>query len=595
LLAEVEELRQRVRYLEMLATDRRSSDETVDESRERYKTLFETATEGILTIDIESLEFRYANPAITEILGYSITEFKGMRLAEIHPPEDREMVLDGFARLAGGEESSLSNVRCVRRDGRLIHVDVSATLGIVAGRECVINFYRDVTERKQAEDRALRFKEELERSHDDILSIINRLQLIIAMADKSGRVTFLSDSGGEVFDIPPVQAVGRTWFDLFPIPSLERMKLRAMSKRPEAQRAPTQAIFEMAGGRNCWLEVEVLDDPRGDERRIVLVRDVTELQDLRRRADKKAQFYELLGRSDAMQRVFRRIREVAGHETTVLIEGETGTGKELAARAIHGASARADKPLVVVNCAGLTDSLLGSQLFGHRRGAFTGAVANQEGVFEAAHSGTIFLDEIGDISQKVQTSLLRVVESGEITRLGESRPRKVNVRVIAATNRDLNVEVLRGNFRSDLLYRLRVARILLPPLRERPDDIPLLAAEFLRIAGAAAGKQELTFSKDALRALLDCPWPGNVRELKSAIQSSVLHCRGRVIRAADLASEVTSGHPDAEPLPDLQDVERERILRALEESNGNRSGAARLLGMSRATFYRHLKRLGLEV
>jgi DNA-binding NtrC family response regulator len=248
-----------------------------------------------------------------------------------------------------------------------------------------------------------------------------------------------------------------------------------------------------------------------------------------------------------------------------------------------------------VNCAGLTDSLLGSHLFGHKRGAFTGAIEDQQGVFETAQGGSVFLDEIGDISSNVQTSLLRVLQEREITRLGEVRPRKVDVRIIAATLRDLSREVEEERFRIDLLYRIRVARIQLPPLRARRADIPLLAESFLRRFRATTGKPVERVGEEALSLLLNHTWPGNVRELQSAIEFAVIRCKGSVIWPDDLPPELSGslfGNPD---LPGSEEDERARILAALETAHGKRTAAARLLGMSRSTLYRRLAELEIEV
>jgi len=295
-----------------------------------------------------------------------------------------------------------------------------------------------------------------------------------------------------------------------------------------------------------------------------------------------------------MLQVYEQIREVARVDSTVLIEGDTGTGKELVARAIHNSSHRAGKPFIAVNSAGLTDSLLASQLFGHKRGAFTGAIEDHKGVFEAAEGGTLFLDEIGDIPLNVQTSLLRVLQEREITRLGESKPRRVDVRVLAATHRSLAEEVEKGNFRADLLYRVRVARIQLPPLRRRREDIPLLVGLFLGQCAAATGKTVQEVSPAAMDLLLDYDWPGNVRELKSAIEFGMIRCKTAAIEPDDLPPEVVGfSSPPAPPAEPVD--ERQRLLQALERANGNRTVAARLLGISRATFYRRLAELDISV
>ncbi len=302
----------------------------------------------------------------------------------------------------------------------------------------------------------------------------------------------------------------------------------------------------------------------------------------------EASFEDLVGASPAINLVYQKIRDVAKADVTVLIEGETGTGTELVARAIHACSRRADHPFIAVNCAGLTESLLGSQLFGHRKGAFTGASESHQGFFEAASGGTIFLDEIGDIPGPVQTALLRVLQEKEVTRIGETSPRKVDVRVLAATHHNLSQDVVAGRFRADLLYRLRVARIQLPPLRERREDIPLLVASFLVPCRGATGQLVRDVSNQAMHLLTEYPWPGNVRELKSAIESAAVCCRGTVVETADLPTEIAHAAGPASLSGAYPGDERERIVAALAEANGNRTAAARLLGVSRATFYRRL-------
>jgi DNA-binding NtrC family response regulator len=368
--------------------------------------------------------------------------------------------------------------------------------------------------------------------------------------------------------------------------------IEAMLGKPIAERAKIPVHLDRTGGRRLWLEVDVKDDPRDPRRQIFFFYDVTDVHDLRLLLDERAHFHDLVGKSAAMQAIYKQIRDIARVDATVLIEGETGTGKELAARAIHFSSARKDKPFVAVNCAGLTESLLSSQLFGHKRGAFTGAIEDHRGLFEAANGGTLLLDEIGDIPTPVQNQLLRVLQEREIVRLGETLPRKIDVRIIAATHRNLSAEAAAGRFRPDLFYRIRVARITLPPLRQRREDIPSLAASFLAQFSAANGKRVTEISQEALRLLMDYEWPGNVRELRSAIEFTLIHCAGSVIQPEDLPPEIFSA-PDSlagDPLPD----ERSRFLEALQRSRGNRALAARLLGISRATLYRRLADLKID-
>jgi DNA-binding NtrC family response regulator len=299
-----------------------------------------------------------------------------------------------------------------------------------------------------------------------------------------------------------------------------------------------------------------------------------------------------------MRVLFKQIEDVSATDATILIEGETGAGKELVARAIHAASGRRQRPFVAVNCAGLTESLLASQLFGHRRGAFTGAIADQVGLFEAANGGTLFLDEIGDIPMSVQTTLLRVLQEREILRVGESSPRRIDARILAATHRNLEAEVAAGRLRQDLLYRIRVVRVRVPPLRERPDDIPLLVGRFLSELRQARGERATAgVSRDAMATLMAYAWPGNVRELRSAIEAASLASRSSVIQREDLPPEVRFGTPVVPPgngqTSEIADKLAAREIRdALAKTGGNRAAAARLLGIGRTTLYRRLKELG---
>jgi DNA-binding NtrC family response regulator len=310
----------------------------------------------------------------------------------------------------------------------------------------------------------------------------------------------------------------------------------------------------------------------------------------------------LVGRSPAMREVFAALAAVAPAETTVLVTGETGTGKELVARAIHEASARRAKPFIAVNSAGLAPGLVESELFGHVRGAFTGAVRDKQGVFQAANGGTVFLDEIGDVPPAVQHRLLRVLQEREVTPVGTVRPVSVDMRVIAATNRDLRAEVAAGRFREDLFYRLNVFRVALPPLRDRRTDIPVLVEHALaRLSGRRLGAQRLVCSPLAMRLLQAYSWPGNVRELFSVLECAALGASEGRIDAQHLPAEVrsiaTQGHDTLMARYRTAvggEDERARILAALDAAHGVRARAAEILGMGRTTLWRKLRQLGLE-
>jgi DNA-binding NtrC family response regulator len=302
----------------------------------------------------------------------------------------------------------------------------------------------------------------------------------------------------------------------------------------------------------------------------------------------------MIGRSPPMQRVYRELRQVARTDTTVLITGETGTGKELAARAVHQLSERAAHAFVAVNCAALAEGVLESELFGHVRGAFTGAVADRKGLIRSAQRGTLFLDEIGDVPLSAQQRLLRVLQEREVVPLGASRPEKVDVRLVAATHRDLADDIEVGRFRDDLFFRLNVFRVAIPPLRDRASDIPLLVEHFLREAGGAR------VSPLAMRSLLAYDWPGNVRELLSALESARIRAEGRPVEAQHLPEEVRRPSAANEVGEDRYRHggepadERAAILEALDRARGVKVRAAELLGMSRTTLWRKLRDHGIE-
>ena len=540
----------------------------------------------------------FVNPAFTEMTGYDRSEILGKTPRLLQGPKtDREMLRRLRATLGRGENFSAETVN-YRKDGGEYFVAWDIT-PVRDGQGNIVQFLsiqRNVTERKQAEAKLAELLAEVQKSRNDLSSILNELRLGTAMTDEQGRIVFLNNVARDLFGHRGAETYGQAWDTVLPIDAEDRGELRRVLLQTPGERARLAVHVDHADGRRAWLEVDVKDDPRDARGKIFLLYDVTLVHDLRLLLDERARFHDLLGKSKPMQIVYQQIRDVARVDATVLIEGETGTGKELVARAIHFSSHRKDKPFVAVNCAGLTESLLGSQLFGHKRGAFTGAVEDHQGLFEAANGGTLFLDEIGDIPMTVQNQLLRVLQEREIIRLGESKPRKIDVRVLAATHRTLSEEVARGNFRSDLLYRIRVARIMLPPLRQRREDIPLLSASFLAQFAAASGKPVKELGVDALRLLAEYDWPGNVRELKSAVEFAVIRCRGSVLQEDDLPPEINPPLVlDGEASTDVLADEKTRFLEALRHARGNRALAARLLGVSRATFYRRLADLKISL
>jgi two-component system response regulator HydG len=327
-----------------------------------------------------------------------------------------------------------------------------------------------------------------------------------------------------------------------------------------------------------------------DELVVVLERELErrrlrrETRELRDRLNERYRFENIIGASPEMQAVFKTISQVADSRATVLITGESGTGKELVAAAIHQHSGRSAGPFVKLHCAALAETLLESELFGHERGAFTGAERKREGRFERAHGGTLFLDEISEISAATQVKLLRVLQEREFERVGGNETIEVDVRLIAATNRDLKQLVHEGRFREDLYYRLNVVELRMPALRERASDIPLIAMHFLKKYATENGKAIERFSEGALERILHYPWPGNVRELENAIERAVVLCSGSQVEPTDLPNEIAP-HVGAKGAPEIPgstiaDLERYAILKTLEACGGSTTRAAEMLGIS---------------
>ena len=414
---------------------------------------------------------------------------------------------------------------------------------------------------------------------------------------------------------------GRLW-DVEPV-------LRKTLETGEGIQARENLLAGPAGRElRVLLTTSRLFDRNGDAGGAVIVlRDVTQVRELEVRLEERGQLHSIIGKSHAMQEMFRLVEEVAPTDSTVLIQGESGTGKELVADAIHQSSRRADGPLVKVNCSALSEGLLESELFGHVKGAFTGAAHDRVGRFELADGGTLLLDEIGDLPGRIQVKLLRVLQEREIERVGDSRIRRVDVRILAATHQPLRTLVEEGRFRQDLFYRLHVIPIFVPPLRERCEDIPDLAGAFVVELAARVGKQIERISPDALRVLMDHRWPGNVRELRNAIEHAVVKGRGPLLLVEDLPRELIEesigvarmarpgaarsagqdaagrettgpaavGRAGASPSalgPDAP-TEEEQIREALARTCWNRTKAAELLGIDRSTLWRKMKKWGV--
>ena len=437
--------------------------------------------------------------------------------------------------------------------------------------------------------------------------ILDSIHEGVFTVDADFRLTSFNAEAERISGVPREEAIGRRCYEVFRASICQtRCALMQTLETGEPLRDVRIDVLDraMRAVPICVSTAVLLDEGRLVGA-VEIFRDVSDVESLRQELHGQKGFADIIGTSPAMLAVFRILPDVAASDASVLVEGPSGTGKELVAQAIHQLSARRDGPFVRVNCAALPDALLESELFGYVKGAFTDARRDKPGRFSLAHGGTILLDEIGDVSPAFQAKLLRVLQEGEIQPLGSTRTLNVDVRVVAATNRDLGQMVREGRFREDLYYRIRVVPISLPALRERRGDIPLLVDHFVGRLAAKTGKQIREVAPGALTALRDYDYPGNVRELENVLERAFVLCHGQRIELAHLPEEVVYGRaePGAPPRtlspslpappPAPSTPEARSILEALEAHRWNRTEVARALGIGRNTLWRRMKRYGL--
>jgi PAS domain S-box-containing protein len=559
-------------------------------SLRRYRKMFEQIEDGLAEVDLKG-NITFLNNGGAKILGSSVEAGTGLNYRDYLDRETAEAVYRAYNKVYRTGLPAKFSYEIIRPDGKKRFIEDSITLirdktGATTGFRVVT---RDIHQRKVAEQELAEHRSLLtaifSSVNDAVITVDTELKVL--EANKSTEIL----CGVSLKDIPG-QKLTRCMNHCRQ--SCTEVLRQTLNKKITVKEYRTECGHSHLPRQMISVTSSPLLDPEGHFKGAVLViRDITLLKDLERELRERHQFHKIIGRSKKMQEIYALLEDLANLETTVLITGESGTGKDMVAKALHYSGQRAFKPFVTVNCSALSENLLESELFGHVKGAFTGAIRDKQGRFQAAHGGTILLDEIGDISPYIQLKLLRVLQEKEFERVGESVTRKADVRVVACTNRDLKEKVLKGEFRLDLYYRLKVMEIALPPLRQRLEDMPLLVEYFCQIFNQQFKKNIEGVSSEVLELFMEYSWPGNVRELEHILEHAFVLCRGGMITLEHLPIEIRTQTKGASvsnrESKTGKSVDLQRIVEALEQTRWNKTKAARLLRISRRTLHRKIQ------
>ena len=605
------------KFYTVILRDVTAAKQAVDElraSEERFAKAFRANPQPMSLTTLATGRFIDVNQSFLAMSGYTREEIIGRTSLELQICE----TTDGAEFIAQVvERGSLVNyeTKCRAKDGSFRVLLSSAEELEIAGERCLLVASSDITERV-AVQQALR---DSERRFEDMA---DTAPVMIWIVDTNRRCTYLNKRWLDFTGRTLEDELDHGWMKGIHPEDYDGCLERYISSFDERRPIELEYRVRRYDGEYRWVYDtgiprfssdgtflgyigSAIDITERKESEVALQTAHEELHQLKNQLEAEnislqqelqldEKFGEIVGHSDAIKYVLFKINQVAPTDSTVLITGETGTGKELVARAIHGASSRKDRPLIKVNCGALSPTLIESELFGHDKGAFTGAVGRKQGRFELANGGTIFLDEIGEVPPELQVKLLRVIQESEFERLGGSKTIKVDVRIIAATNRNLKLEVEQGTFREDLWYRLNVYPITMPPLRQRKEDIPVLVEHFVNTYGKKFGKTISSISPRTMQSLQDHSWPGNIRELANVIERAVIQSQASVLQVVDRFERVAE---QSAPTQTLEEIERDYIIRTLENTGWRiegKYGAARVLGLNPSTLRTRMLKLGIQ-
>lgn len=587
------ELKRNLNVSEQELDDRREVEFALRESEEKHKTIIEGIEEGYIEVDLRGTTV-FCNDSFCRITGYPKEELIGLNYREYMDEAMAKVVFAAYNEVyRKGVPNKGFNYGIIRKNGdrRIIENSISLMKDSQGHRIGFRSIVRDITDRKRTE-------EELEKHRSRLRAIFRSVKDAIITVDTEMVVVEANKAARNVCGLDPKRITGKVFTDCS-----TQCNKNCHEVIKEVLRSKTtirEYQIECSHSHRPQQTVIVTSSPllnRDDKfmGSVVVIRDITRLSNLERELKERHQFQKIIGKSSKMQDMYGLLNDLADLETTVLITGESGTGKSLAAKALHYSGSRALKPLITVNCSALSKNLLESELFGHVKGAFTGAIKDAQGRFQAAHGGTILLDEIGDISPRIQLKLLRVLEEREFEKVGESIPIKVDARVIACTNRDLKEKVRLGEFREDFYYRLKVVEVTLPPLRERLEDIPLLVEHFCNAFNKSFQKKIRGLSDEVLNVFMNYRWPGNVRELGHSIEHAFVLCRVPIISLDHIPAEIKESFGIKKSIRENRSVEKpEKIRTVLDKTDWNKAKAARILGIDRSTLYRKIYKYGLS-
>ena len=577
------------------------------------------SNEPVIWIDSEGT-IQHLNEAACKFSGFDYDEIIGKKTYDLHPDEDEARWREQWENLKKLKRQSFEKWQ-PHKNGHYLRVKVTQNLIEFEGKSYTVSLIEDKT-------MEYAMREQIKESERRLSTLMSNLPGMAYRCknDANWTMEFVSQGCIDLTGYNPTELLDNNMIaykDMLLKEDRQKVKKEVEKQIKKEQSFEIKYRIQTKGKqiRWVWERGSGIKDKNGYITALEgFITDITKMKEAEQKLLEKEQavrklknqleeetiylreeiklnsnFEEIISSSEAFRQILKQVEQVAATESTVLIQGETGTGKELIARALHNNSNRSKRPLVTVNCAAIPSEMIESELFGHEKGAYTGAYTKKIGRFELAHQGTLFLDEIGELPQNLQTKLLRVLQEGEFQRLGNPSTIKTDVRIIAATNRNLENAVQKGDFREDLYYRLNVFPITVPPLRERKEDIPLLVRHFIEKYSAKTGKQIKETTQRVMDKLIAYDWPGNIRELENIIERAVVICDGNRLAMGDWMPEKQNHKPDG--LVTLEENERRHILRALKATNwrvSGEKGAAKILGMKRTTLQARMKKLGID-